>query len=209
MRHVAAVVLAAAVALPAAAARDNLMDQGRAAINRDDPGTAARLLEQEVKADPDNAKAHYLLGEAYGKLAQRANVFRRMGYAKRTRAEFEKAVELDPNDADTRIALLQFYTLAPGFLGGSIQKAKEQAEAIAKMDAVGGHRAHAFIYTHLRQYDSARKELLDAVSEHPKSAQAHYALGQFYLKTDHNTAAGKAELEAASTLDPKIKTAAK
>jgi len=208
MRNLAAVVLAAAVALPAAA-QNGLIDQARAAITREDPGTAAKLLEQAVKEDPQNAHAHYLLGEAYGKLAEKASIFRRMGLAKRTRAEFETAVQLDPNDPDTRVALLQYYTLAPAFLGGSIQRARLQAEALSKLDEVGGRRALAFIDTHLRQYDLARKELLDAVSEHPKSAQAHYALGQFYLNTDHNQSAGNAEIEKAEALDPTIKTAAK
>jgi hypothetical protein len=45
--------------------------------------------------------------------------------AKKTRKEFEKAVELDEKNYNALEDLMQYYLEAPGFLGGSKKKANE------------------------------------------------------------------------------------
>ncbi len=197
----AAIVVAAAVAVPSFA-QPPLFQQGRAAYERQDYGTAAGLLEQDVQQDPNDAEAHAYLGASYGCMAMHANVFRRAGLAIKTRNEFEKAVALDPNQKMARIGLLEYYTLAPGFLGGSIEKARQQAAYIGSKDSLGGHRANAFIDVHLKQTDLARKELLAGVAEQPQSAKAHYYLACFYSETDKNYPAALNQLETALRLDP-------
>ena len=77
--------------------------------------------------------------------AWRLRAFRRMSLARHTRDEFEHAVELDPNNLDARWALVQYYELAPGYLGGSEQKAEQQAEEISKRDPSFGKRAFEFL----------------------------------------------------------------
>jgi hypothetical protein len=44
--------------------------------------------------------------------------------------KFEQAVELNPENFDARMGLLQFYLMAPGIMGGSKDKAREQAGEI-------------------------------------------------------------------------------
>jgi tetratricopeptide (TPR) repeat protein len=128
-------------------AQTALVKEGRAAIDRNDPQAALSVLQRAVAQTPDNADAHYLLGVAYGKLAQKANAFRRPSLARHTRDEFERAVQLDPNHLDARWALVQYYELAPGYLGGSEQKARQQAEEISTRDAALGQRALDFLAT--------------------------------------------------------------
>jgi tetratricopeptide (TPR) repeat protein len=127
------------------AAQTALVEEGRAAIDRNDPQAALPVLQRAVAQDPNNANAHYLLGVAYGNLAKKANVFRRTSLARHTRDELEHAVELDPNHLEARWGLVQYYALAPGYLGGSEQKARQQAEEIGKRDASFGKRALDFI----------------------------------------------------------------
>jgi len=137
-------VVALLIALPVGA-QTNLVEQGRAALDKNDLQAAVRLLESAVAQSPQNAEAHYQLGVAYGELAKKANVFQRFSLARHTRDEFERAVQLDPNYIDARFALVQYYMMAPAWLGGSEAKALEQAKEISDRDATTGHLALAFI----------------------------------------------------------------
>jgi tetratricopeptide (TPR) repeat protein len=192
----------AALAAASAFAQTPLIDQGRAALNRNDSDAAADLLEKAVAQSPNSAEAHYYLGAAYGDQAQKANMFSAGMLAGKTKAEFEKAVALNPNYLDARYALVQFYAVAPGIIGGSFDKATEQAQEIKKRDALWGHRAFAFIDTVQKKPELAKKEYQDAIREQPGSAKAHTYLAQYLANIDKNYPAAFEELEAALKLDP-------
>ena len=178
----------------------SLVDQGRAALSRD-PEKAATLLEKAVAESPNNAEAHYLLGSAYGSMAQHASIFGQPGLAKKTHDEFERAVQLDPNLIDARLGLIEYYMLAPGFMGGDREKAVQQANEIKKRDVFDGHRAFATIYRHEKKPELARKEYVDAVKEMPTSAKARYWLGISYLTADKNYKEAAEQFEAAIKVD--------
>ena len=199
MRHMIA-VLVGLMALPLFA-QTSLIDQGRAAMLRSDADAAAALFEKAVAQNPRNAMAHYLLGSAYGSQAQKASMFGQASLAGKTKDEFEKAVELVPNLLDARMGLIQFYAMAPGFMGGSYDKAFAQTEEIRKRDPLMAHRAAGFIYAHQKKTDLAKKEYFDEVKENPKSPRARYDLGLYYVG-EKNYKAGTDELEAAVKLDP-------
>ena len=194
------VVLAALVALPLLA-QTSLIEQGRAAMNRNDADAAATLLEKAVAQNPKSAEAHYLLGSAYGSQAQKASIFGQASLAGKTKDEFEKAVALDPNLLDARYGLVQFYTMAPGIIGGSYDKAFAQVGEIKKRDPLMAHRAAAFIYSQQKKPDEARNEYLAEVREFPKSARAHIDLGVSYIGQKNFKAAGD-EFELAVKVDP-------
>ena len=156
---------------------ETLARSGREALAANDLDRAVELLEKSVSLDPRNADAHYWLGSAYGQQAQRASTFRQALLAKRTREQFEEAVKLAPRHQDARFGLIDFYMIAPGFMGGGEEKAYVQANELRKIDSLAGHRAWARIYSRQKKHELARKELLDAVREQPTSADAHYHLG--------------------------------
>lgn len=173
-------VLALSLALSAAAA-ETLIDQGKAALNRGDNEAAADIFERAVAQNPKSSEAHLLLGQAYGNQAQAASIFGKASLAKKTQAEFEKAVELDPNNLEARFALVQYYTMAPGIMGGSDSKAQEQANEIKRRDALWGHRVSAFLYRYQKKPDLVKQEWLNYVKEQPNSPKSHYWLGVYYL----------------------------
>ena len=183
-------------------AQTTLLEQGRAALQRNDADAAADLLEKAVAQSPNNAEAHYLLGDAYGTQAQQAGIFSKAGLAKKTQAEFERAVQLDPNHLLARLALVQYDMLAPALFGGGEQKAIEQANEIRKRDALTGHRAWAFIYGRKKKPDLAHKEFVEGVKEQPNSPKTHYWLGVSYFTPDKNYKAANDEFETAIKLDP-------
>jgi tetratricopeptide (TPR) repeat protein len=188
------------VALPSLA-QTSLIDQGRAAMTRNDADTAATLFEKAVAQNPKSGEAHYLLGTAYGSQAQKAGIFGQASLAGKTKDEFEAAVALDPNLLDARYGLVEFYAMAPGIIGGSFDKAFAQAAEIKKHDPLMAHRAAAFIYTHQQKTDEASNEYLAEVREFPKSARAHIDLGVSYIVAK-NFKAAVDEFETARNVEP-------
>ena len=189
-----------AVPLSAATPTENIA-AGRAALERDDNEKAAELFEKAIAQQPNDAQSHYLLGLAYGDMAQRSNILKQASLAKKTRVEFERAVELDPNYIDARFMLINYYLIAPGFMGGGEDKALAQAVEVKRRNGIEGHRAYARIYARQKKQDLARKEYVDAVRENPKSARAHYLLAGFLIN-DRNWPSALHELDMALTLDP-------
>lgn len=76
------------------------------------------------------AVCSYALGRVYGQQAMSASVFKMPGLASKTKDQFVKAVQLDPQLYEARSALAQFYLIAPGFAGGSEAKARELASEV-------------------------------------------------------------------------------
>jgi tetratricopeptide (TPR) repeat protein len=137
-------------------------------------------LKKAVKLNEKSSEYHLWLGQAYGTKAQNSSAFKQPFIAKKVKNEFEKAVELDSANLGARFGLMQYYLMAPGIMGGSKDKAKEQAEEIKKLDPLMGHQAFGLVYETEKDYDKAEKEYLAAVEQRPDSLDSYYALGYFY-----------------------------
>ena len=148
---------------------------------------AVKFLEQATELEPQNAQYHFWLGNAYGAQAQRANKLRQGFLAKKVKNEFERSVQLDPNNLDGREGLVQFYLQAPGFMGGSVDKAKAEVAEIAKRNPYRGHFVAANLYRRQKDDAAGERELQAVVREFPDSTAGYHALGQYYQ------AAGKAD----------------
>ena len=83
------------------------------------------IFEQAVALEPTNSTYHYWLAQSYGRSAERAYWFRALRLARKTLRELKIAVELDPDNRSAWSDLTMYYRLAPGFLGGSMKKARE------------------------------------------------------------------------------------
>lgn len=173
---------------------------GREALKKGDLAAAVTQLEAAVARKP-TAESYYWLGRAYGEQALKANVFKQAMLARKTKDAFEKAVQLDPKYVEPRLSLIDYYLIAPGVLGGSVDKAKEQAAALRAFDPLAGHRGMAKIYLHQEQPAMVRNEMVTAVREMPASAVAHYYLGNAYF-SEKNYPAALHEYEMSVKLDP-------
>ena len=91
----------------------------------------------------DSTKSEYFLqlGSAYGLSATKAGLFAKVGFAKKCKAAFDKAVELDPTSINARWSVMEFCRQAPGFLGGGRVAAYVQAAAIKRLDPRRGRAA--------------------------------------------------------------------
>lgn len=155
---------------------------GRVALGRDDPKEAVRWFEAAVGLDAQSSIYHMWLGRAFGTQAQRAGKLSQIGLAKKTKAEFERAVALDPGNLDARNDLVQYYLQAPGIVGGSTEKAREQAAEIKRRDPLRGSLAEAAIATDRKDWDGAERAYRSAAAAFPESLNVRHALGQFFVR---------------------------
>lgn len=181
MRIVPAIALCVVVASPLVAAADPILEHARDLLRSGEADAAVRSLEQAVAVRPDDAVLHYWLARAYGESASGAGLLKMLALARKAGAGFERAVALDPDLLDARIALMEFQLMAPGVLGGGIDAAREQAEEIRKRDRLAGHRAFASIAVARGDLAGARAEHLAALRAAPGSTDAIYAYGVFLM----------------------------
>jgi tetratricopeptide (TPR) repeat protein len=175
---------------------------GRVSMQQRKWDEAADFFEKAVGMKPNNASYHYWLGSAYGEQALRANMIKQGMLAGKIHDEYERAVQLDPKNVDARDGLMQFYLMAPGFMGGSEEKAKEQAAAIAKLDSARGHYAMAQLYAKAKQTALVEKEFADWVKAEPNSAKAHVALAAYHTSNSKNFKLAQEALDTAMRVDP-------
>jgi tetratricopeptide (TPR) repeat protein len=149
---------------------------GRAALDANKADDAVEWFEKAVKLDDANAEHHLWLARALGTVAQQANIFRQGFLAKRVKSEFERTVQLDPQSLGGHDGLMQYYMQAPGIMGGSMDKARAEAEAMAKIAPMRGHFARASIADHEKDQTGAERAYRAAVAEFPDSIGAVSAL---------------------------------
>lgn len=178
-RVLRAALLVAAVALPLDAQPGKAaFDAGMRFMRENSPDKAEQQFERAVAADGRNATYHLWLGNAIGQQAQNANPVRQGLMARRIRAEWERAVELAPDLIDARDALISFYLQAPGFMGGSPEKARTQQREIARRDPYRGHLAASNIAAFQRDTAGVERALRAAIAAAPDSVRAVIALAQ-------------------------------
>jgi len=153
---------------------------GRSLLALHDNSKAIEWLEKATTLAPRRADVFLALGRAYGRAAQEASLLRKPGLARSAREAWEKAVAFDPTDLDARDALMQFYLFAPGLMGGGVDKARHQADEIARRDAVRGAVARATIAQHEKDDAGAEGILQDALARSPGNLELRRSLGQIY-----------------------------
>lgn len=165
---------------------------------------AVQAMEKAVQLQPANAEYRLLLGRACGSRASNSSFLTAMGWARRVVKEFETARKLAPDSIDVRFDLLEYYLNAPGIVGGGKDKAEAEARAISKLRPDKGYVARATIHIKNKKWDLARKELMQAAAEYPKSVSANKDLADFLLsRQDFEGALSYAS--KALLLDPKSK----
>jgi len=162
---------------------------GRTLLGLRQTDDAVEWLEKAAKLAPRRSDVNLSLARAYGRAAQEASLLRKPGLAKNAHAAWSKAVELDPENLDAREDLVTFYLVAPGFMGGSVDKAREQAGEIGKRDAVRGAIARASIAMNQKDAAAAERIVQEALAKHPAEPRLRLSLGQFYQSQERWDAA--------------------
>jgi tetratricopeptide (TPR) repeat protein len=177
----------AILALQAAAAKEPqngdvqlLLAKSYLELQERDP--AIKSAEKAVAIEPKNSIYHEWLGRAYGEKADHASWFSAISLAKKTRKEFETAVQLDGGNYSARQALIEFDCSAPGIVGGGEEKALPQIKQLAEMDAAEGHYAAGNCRRQKKDFAVADEEFTKALESNPKSAELLYDIGDYAAK---------------------------
>jgi tetratricopeptide (TPR) repeat protein len=128
---------------------------------------STEILEKAVAQKPDSSDLRLWLGRAYGRRAETAFPVSAPRLAGKARDQFEKAVELDPNNLAALADLFEYYLQAPGFLGGGKDKAASTAEKIAKLDPAEGYYATARLAEDRKEFSTAEQQLRKAIEVAP------------------------------------------
>ena len=162
--------------------------------------TTRRLLLPSVQLNlsPDCSESHFWLARSYG---MKADTTRSFLLARKARLEYQKAVQLDPDNLAARRDLMEFYLQAPWILGGSKDKAWEQAQAIASRDATEGDLARAIYWRDLNKPELAAKEYRKVLEARPRQAEAYFQIADFY-EADQKPAEVEAAVRAVSLIVP-------
>jgi tetratricopeptide (TPR) repeat protein len=142
------------------------------ALGNWDKGISA--CEKAVSLAPENAQYHLWLGRIYGEKADHAGFWSAAGMAKKVRGEFETAVRLNPNSAEARTDLAEFYLEAPGIVGGGRDKAEAQAQKLATMDPVKA----GWVKGRLAE---KKKDLVSAENEYRAAIEASHGAALAWL----------------------------
>jgi tetratricopeptide (TPR) repeat protein len=143
---------------------------------------AIRSAEKAVAIDPQNSVYHEWLGRAFGEKADHAGWFSAISLAKKTRREFQTAVELDNRNFAARQALIEFDCSAPGLVGGGEDKAEPHIKELMEMDAAEGHYAAGNCRRQKKDFAEADEEFTKALENRPKSAELIYDIGDYAVK---------------------------
>src|SRR6266436_4147419 len=143
---------------------------------------AIKSAEKAVAIDAQNSVYHEWLGRAYGEKADHTSLFSAMSLAKKTRKQFETAVQLDERNYSARQALIEFDCSGTGMVGGGEEKALPQIKQLAEMDAAEGHYAAGNCRRHRKDFPAADEEFKKALESNPKSAELIYDIGDHALK---------------------------
>jgi tetratricopeptide (TPR) repeat protein len=156
----------------------------RSYFTLDDWDRGIPACEKAVALAPANSGYHLWLARIYGEKADRVNFLAAAGMAKKVRTEFERAVQLNPDNWEARIDLAEFYLEAPGIVGGGKDKARAQADLIAPKNPAMADWVKGRIAEKNKNGSTAEQEYRAAISDSHGGARAWLNLASFYRRTN-------------------------
>lgn len=165
-------------ATPQDAEAYNLLARTYYALGRWDDAVSAG--EKSIALDPENSAYHMWLGRIYGEKADHSGFVTAAGLVKKIRIEFERAVQLDTANLEARTDLAEFYLEAPGFMGGGKDKARQQADLMARQDAAAAHWLQARIAEKDKRFADAEREYKAAIETSGYQARYWLNLASFF-----------------------------
>ena len=138
--------------------------------------------EKAVALDWGNSMDHLWLGRVLGERADNASFVSAYNLAKRARAEFEQAVQLNPRNAEALADLGEFYNSAPGVVGGGTSKAQAVAAQLDKVDPARAHELRAAIAQENRDFAGAEREFRQSIAASAHPAFQWMRLASFFRK---------------------------
>jgi len=190
----------AAAAAPNDAETQGLL--GQVYLTRGNAEGAVAALEKATTLAPQSSNYQRMLGDAYGVSAQQAGMLGKISFARKCKAAYDKAVELDPKSIDARWSVMEYCRQAPSIAGGGMVAAYAQAEEIKKIDPNRGRVALATLYMSDKKAVEAFGLFDEALAVNPDDYTALYQLGRLSAMTGQRIDQGIANLRRCLTMEP-------
>jgi tetratricopeptide (TPR) repeat protein len=198
------------------------LEAGQAAFDAGDLDTASRVMGAVTALLPEDAKAHFLLGNIFNEANQFAQaieqyqtvltlepdsssartnmgvVYYKMGDLETAIQEYNKALDIEMDDAETHYLLGAAYVQREQWDEG-----KAEFEAALELDSqfAPPYIGLGNVYLFQGDLQKALEALDQAAVLSPNSPEAYFALGQVHLQLG-NTAEARNALERVLTLNP-------
>jgi tetratricopeptide (TPR) repeat protein len=163
---------------PNDAVSQNLLCRAHFMLEEWDHAIAA--CERAVEIDPSKGLYHLWLGRAYGEKADRVGFLSAAGLAKKVRENFERAVELSPDNWEARTDLSEFYIEAPSIVGGGKDKARAQADALVPLNPAMAHWVNGRMAEKDKDQTGAEREYRAEIESSHGSARSWLDLALFF-----------------------------
>lgn len=176
-------------------------DMARLYLAQGQNQTGVQWARKAVALAPDNAVFEMLLGDAYVQYVNDVGFFSKFGIAHRILAAYQKAVQLDPDNADARYSLAMYYIMAPGLVGGSTVKGHAQIAALDKIAPTEAEQALAEDALE-RKHFKRGEALLQQAAQHSSGEGSAVALALLLAEHDHQYVRAMRVLDQAIRKDP-------
>src|ERR1700761_376874 len=123
------------------------------------PDQSVSECEAALRTLGSDSEAQHWAGKAYGLKADRSGPLTGYSMAKKVKAAFEAAVNLDPSNGDAVDDLGEYYVAAPSIVGGGLDKAEALATRIQTKLPERALRLRALIAEKRKDYGTAERDL--------------------------------------------------
>jgi tetratricopeptide (TPR) repeat protein len=162
---------------------------GRIQLRQHHRKQAVLALRRAVELRPEITDYQLSLCDALGAYIDEQPFYRKLGLAEEIHKHLLMALANDPRSTDVHDGLMKFYLSAPALIGGSHDKALQEAARIAVLNPARGHVAYGLIADHDERFVDAEREFLAAIQIAPDDLLQRYELGQAQLAQRHYEAA--------------------
>jgi len=172
---------------------------GRCSYELFDFNSAVASFERAIQLQPKSSLYRQWLGRTYSEKADREHS---LSLARKTKKEFQSAVQLDPSNISARRDLAEYEMDAPWIAGGDKDDARKQVEAIAALDPVEGSLARAMYVFHAEKKTAQAEEIYRQVlQQKPQRTEPYFEIARFFQQ--HGRVADlEMAVEGAAAIDP-------
>ncbi len=176
---------------------------GRLALARQEYEAAMPALEKAVSLEPEEPGYQFHYGAACLQHADQLGMtLRALSLGRRGRNAMVRAVELAPDNVEFRQGLIEFYLRAPSIVGGSVEKARDQAEALRRIQPREGAIALASVHLRTKEPEAAFALYAEWLDRAPDDFQVLYLTGRASADTGLHPERGVSSLRRCLELTP-------
>ncbi len=157
-----------------------LLSKTKAALGKLDE--AITLAEAALTAEPNNAAYHVQVAAVSGRLAEKANFLKKLGYVRRAKQELDAAAALDTKNTEAQWGLMMYFFAAPPLVGGDKAKALQIGEQLATEVPDLGRYYQGRLAAELKELDKAEAFYKQSVGENPLLFDTISALAMHYMR---------------------------